>query len=59
LVTHRTYVRVTRDTSRACGRLAAARGKVRDPLENDAIDSLLDASIGTAHGQSFEKRRPR
>jgi hypothetical protein len=53
-VTRRTRARVTRDTSRACGCRAAARGKVHDPLENDAMAVSLDAEIRTAHERFYE-----
>jgi hypothetical protein len=55
-VTRRTSVRVTRDTSPACGRRAAAHGKVRDPLENDAMVAPPDAEIRTAHERRDTRR---
>jgi hypothetical protein len=48
-VTRRTNVCVTRDTSRACGCRAVARGNVRGLLENDAMAASLAAELCTAH----------
>jgi hypothetical protein len=43
LVTGRTSGDVTCDTRFGCGRRAEPRGKVDDPLENDAMSARLAA----------------